>query len=235
MLSQAELDAVAKFSVISGTGPLIPVPCADNIVSIAANRHMTLTQCRKFGVEPLSSDLNALQWTPINLFTIIRKCLYICCCCWILEFVFKKCCFFLSIIDSVSTAASCLNEGYLLTYALKQGYITQAKCADKKALHDVRTAILDTIDKVGKDTVNNIFRTIFKGESAAMHGEADTLIEAARSKDDVRAESAVVESATSGRVRGMADAVQSAIHRQKDYFETLEAAFAAKMTSVSEA
>jgi len=229
------LDAVAKLSVISGTGPLIPVPCADNIVSVAANRHMILTQCRKFGVEPLFSDVSALQWTPLDLFTIIRKCLYVCCCCWILEFIFKKLCFFFSVIDSVSTAANSLNEGYLLTYALKQGYITQAKCADKKALHEVRKAILDSIDKVGKDTVKSIFRTIFKGESAAMRGEAGTLIKAAQSKDRDRAESAVAESAASGRVLGMADAVQSAIHKQRDYFEKLEATFVARMTSVPEA
>mmetsp|Transcript_36597 Transcript_36597/g.67067 ORF Transcript_36597/g.67067 Transcript_36597/m.67067 type:complete len:253 (+) Transcript_36597:59-817(+) len=231
-----DVHQVVFYSVLAGLAALAPVPCMDDAVETYASRAMIIAQLRNFGMEPTVSQVSKLRWRPHWWLKLVRKVFYYLCCCWLLEFCFKKCCYVLSMRDAVLNTSELFHEGWLLTYALKKGYINQGNLSDSGSVRQVREAILDTVDEVDTSPITSSLRVIYKEKWGLLQGASEVLYSNLSSAgvqpgptvgDDVEEALGATEADERQELGSTVSQVEQMIESHRPYLSQLEAVFEA--------
>ena len=94
----------------------------------------------------------------------LMKVGYYACGCFLLEFCFKKCCFCLTVKQSVENASEMFHQLWLLNYAAKVGHLNQKTLHDPVATWRLSEAINHTCGTVETKPIEHVFKDVMGGE-----------------------------------------------------------------------
>lgn len=238
-----DANQILFFSTIGGLSPLIPVPYLDVVFAKVVRQLMIASQLRNCGLQPTMSQVISLTREPaISPLQCACKVAYYGCCCFMLEFVFKKCCFCLALKDCVEITCGLLHEGWLLAYAVKAGYLTQQTLASKVDLWRLREAIIQTCDEVDTSPIRKAVNKLLGANQDDVSEAASTVLGALSVKgigigpckrrphdDEVQEVLDSVENEHRSELRDVTQGLADVTRSQRPYFDKLESAFEGRL------
>merc|ERR1712008_218956 len=148
---------------------------------MGVTRLMCAAQLKQCGLQPSIGQVNQLarerSLTPLQCG---MKVAYYGCCCFVLGFVFKKCCFFLTIMDCVEYLSELLHEGWLLAFACKTGRLTQALLANKVAVRRIREAVLQACGRADTSPFDKALHNLWGANKQDLTKAASSITSALR-------------------------------------------------------
>jgi hypothetical protein len=211
---------IITHAVLTGLTPLIPIPILDDLVKSYFQRRLVKQLAESYR-RPLSEqDVHALADDPSG--GCVSGCLGGA---FLLPFklIFRKLFFFLEWKRAADTVSRTYHQGYLLEYALGEGWFPNQRSAV-----DVRSAIDAVLREVGTGPVERAVRLTFSQSRSALKSAASLLRRSLQSisgkPDEVRVAQAAeaVETEEEREIEGVITRLQKSIQSiPDDYFDNL--------------
>mmetsp|Transcript_112046 Transcript_112046/g.327699 ORF Transcript_112046/g.327699 Transcript_112046/m.327699 type:complete len:259 (+) Transcript_112046:59-835(+) len=244
VLHADDIKEVSFFSCLGGVCPLIPLPLVDSALLKVCQRLMVSAVLENGKLKTTHGHVSALTREYGFDFKPSAPCLAKLCCgmCW---WVAKKICFVLSFGDSAVAAATLFHGGWLLTYAIKKGILTQQdlESNDTTAVWRLREAIIQTCDEVNPDKINKAFEKLFSDNKTSMERSQSTVWEGMKkqgAKKDVTpsmesTEKAIqnVEKDVRKELSGVMEKVEVVITANRAYLDKLQKIFEDKYAKLA--
>jgi hypothetical protein len=229
--ASANQRIIITHAVLIGLTPLIPVPFIDDIVKGYFQRRLVRTLAAAHGRELSAEDVATL--TEERGSGCLRGCLgqaFI----FPLKMIFRKVFFFLEWKRAVDLTSSSFHQGYLIDYALGEGWLSKA--AHARSADEVRTAIEEVCRESPIRPVETAIRISFKQSKSMLKAGARVLEQALKRITGKTDEREVAEAVTSveaqeeREIAGVVSRLQKSIEAIPDeHFSSLRARLAARL------
>jgi hypothetical protein len=223
--------SIITHAVLIGLTPLIPVPFIDDIVKGYFQRRLVRSLAAAHGRE--LSEKDVAQLTEERGSGCLSGCLgqaFI----FPLKMIFRKIFFFLEWKRAVDLTSSSFHQGYLIDYALGEGWLSQAPHA--RDASEVRTAIEEVCRESPIRPVESAIKISFTQSKSMLKAGAKVLEQALKRVTGKRDEREVSEAVTSveaqeeREIAGVVSRLQKAIEAIPDeHFSSLRARLAARL------
>jgi hypothetical protein len=229
--TSANQRSIITHAVLIGLTPLIPVPFIDDVVKGYFQRRLVRSLASAHGRELSAEDVATLVEERGS--GCLRGCLgqaFI----YPLKMIFRKVFFFLEWKRAVDLTSHSYHQGYLLDYALGEGWL--ARAPDAGSADQVRTAIEEVCRESPVRPVETAIKLSFKQSKSMLKAGARVLekglkrVAGRRDEREVSEAVTIVEAQEEKEIEGVVSRLQKAIEAIPDeHFNTLRARLAARL------
>jgi hypothetical protein len=221
------------YTVLVGLSPLVPVPFVDDMITAYFMRRMMRSLAREHDWEPDAAAVRTLVDEPAQ--GLARGCAAGCLSVVVypLKKILRNLFVFLEFKRAVDLASEAYHRGFLLDYAMREGWLGAAAAHTPEA---VRTAIDETLAEAPIKPIEEAVRFSFRQSKRTLVGVATILADAIKQRfkgakiDDVSTAVEAVEERETGLIDGVVDALRARVDAiPEEHFESLRSGLAGRL------
>jgi hypothetical protein len=232
---QSKKTTIITYSVLVGLSPLVPVPFVDDWLINYFRRRMVRSLASSNGLEFSDETISILADDRDK-----KGCLWGCLSSVVfypLKKIFRKIFYFLEWKRAVDLTSHTYHFGYLLNYALRDGFIK----SDAKSLEDIRTSLDDVCNDTPIKPVESVVSGTFRQTKGLIFSGVEILEKTFRNlkkkptEDDISVAAAKVEEEEKEQLEGITNSLGKAISNiPEEHFKMMREKFSAKMKALEQ-
>lgn len=230
---QTNKSAIITYSVLAGLSPLVPVPFVDDWLINYFRRRLVKSLAASHGQEFTSEAISILADDRDN-----KGCLLGCLSMVIfypLKKIFRKVFYFLEWKRAVDLTSHTYHYGYLLNYALRDGFLN----SDTKALDAIRTSLDDVCNDTPIKPVESVVSSTFKQTKGLVVSGVELLEKTFRNvrkkptEEEVVVAVKSVEEEEKEKIEGITNTLGAALSNiPEEHFKAMREKFSARMKAL---
>lgn len=227
---QSNKSTIITYSVLVGLSPLVPVPFVDDWLINYFRRRMVKSLAASHGQEFSPEDVSMLADDRDK-----KGCLLGCLSSVIfypLKKIFRKIFYFLEWKRAVDLTSHTYHYGYLLNYALRDGFLK----SDTKALEDIRASLDDVCNDTPIKPVESVVSATFRQTKGLIFSGVDLLEKTFRNirkkptEEEVVVAAKSVEEEEKEKIEGITNTLSSALSNiPEEHFKAMREKFSVRM------